>query len=702
MAPQSISGAFVRRRRGIWVGIFFVGLVLVEVAHGAFHIAMLRRRAQAALVDEARTRHADLARDLSALFDGGRENASYLSRCRAVADLLRDPENQTNVRAFDELVLPYIVAFRGVDAVAVLSADGREIRRCERIGQGVGTLPPGVGDDLSTSGAEIPLGANAFDVVAGGLVRDDHRVEVPESDRIVLHYVAAVDDDGKRLGRLVLRVYASPYLNAVRRFEPVDGAFSAIVDEVGGNLSSNARIWAAAATALTSVSGTTDEKHARIDVEVADGWFLAQRIGNSPRRWLVAQLPRESVVLTARDRASSFWVFGTTVAITLVISLGALYFLRLSNRERILREESRFIETVRRESQKYRRLMEDAADMILLVDPAAGVIREANAVARQTLGFAEDRPEIAAPPTLESFVSEADRARWRDASGRIVETGQPTLVGELHLGAKSGKEIVTEGRGALIEIEGNTWIQWVIRDLTQRREIERQLRIAERLGSLGQLTAGVAHEINNPLEGIGNYLALADRDSTDPEKRKKYLELVRHGLTRIRDIVRDLGTFARPGIATGTADLVAVVERARQMVAYGKETKAIEFEFSGFENPIVLRGDGGRLEQVFINLFINAAQAMRGQGKITVTASRIDRPADGPPRVVVFVDDTGPGIPEAIIGRIFDPFYSSKESSGLGLAISYGIMRDHQGAVTAENLPGAGARFVLTWRLEST
>ncbi len=228
----------------------------------------------------------------------------------------------------------------------------------------------------------------------------------------------------------------------------------------------------------------------------------------------------------------------------------------------------------------------------------------------------------------------------------------------------------------------------------QEAEMNRRMQLSERLGSLGLLTAGVAHEINNPLEGIENYLALLDRDVASSEKQKRYVEMIRYGFHRIRDIVRDLSVFARPGVETGTADISAAVTQALKMVSYTKEFKQVHVDLVGLDMPIHVPGEGRRLEQVFLNLLLNAGRAMGGQGGIAISA-RPTLGADRTDEIEVVVDDTGPGIPAEALPRIFDPFFTTTDGTGLGLSISYGIVEAHGGSLSAENRPGGGARFTL-------
>jgi signal transduction histidine kinase len=221
----------------------------------------------------------------------------------------------------------------------------------------------------------------------------------------------------------------------------------------------------------------------------------------------------------------------------------------------------------------------------------------------------------------------------------------------------------------------------------EQMEIERQLQIHERLSSIGLLTAGVAHEINNPLEGIGNYLKLLEREE-DAGKRARHLEQVRHGFARIREIVLDLLRFARPAAGAGEADLAQVVASARRLAAYSDKMKGVEVRVEGLEEPLLVVGDPGRLEQVVVNLLLNAATAMGSKGRVTIRARRTSE-------VELAIEDEGPGIPPADLDRIFDPFFTTTGGTGLGLSVSYGIVRAHGGTLTARNREGGGAEFAI-------
>jgi signal transduction histidine kinase len=228
----------------------------------------------------------------------------------------------------------------------------------------------------------------------------------------------------------------------------------------------------------------------------------------------------------------------------------------------------------------------------------------------------------------------------------------------------------------------------------REREMEEKLRTSERLTSLGLLTAGVAHEINNPLEGIGNYLALLERPGLSDDKRARYVESVRLGFDRIRDIVRDLLSFGRPELERGLVDLAGVVDRARKLAHCSKACARTRIDVRGLEPPLYVPGDAGRLEQVVLNLLLNAGAATQGQGVIGVSARRSDDGA-GEPWVELAVEDDGPGIPEGELSRVFDPFFTTTGGTGLGLAVSFGIVRAHGGEISASNRSSGGARFLV-------
>ena len=229
-------------------------------------------------------------------------------------------------------------------------------------------------------------------------------------------------------------------------------------------------------------------------------------------------------------------------------------------------------------------------------------------------------------------------------------------------------------------------------DLSEQRSWERRAAHADKLASLGQLAAGVAHEINTPLANLMLVTESLRRKTSDPWARTR-LDTMTDQIEVAARIVRGLLDFARREEPNPVElDLVAVV---RDAVAFlrGKQSADVIVEESYPAEPVRVRGERGALTQVVTNLLNNAYDAMHGSGTIRVV---VRRPGA---RCEVEVVDSGPGIPPELLPRIFEPFFTTKpegEGTGLGLAIAHGIIQSHHGEITVRNVPGAGAGFLIT------
>jgi signal transduction histidine kinase len=231
------------------------------------------------------------------------------------------------------------------------------------------------------------------------------------------------------------------------------------------------------------------------------------------------------------------------------------------------------------------------------------------------------------------------------------------------------------------------------REEARVREVERQLYHAERLSSLGRLTAGIAHEINNPLEGMANYLSLT-RDALerrDVDAAKRRLDGIRQGLERAALVVRQALAHADPAKAPHEpVDLNHVLAEAIEFVRSRPEFAAIRFEAALAGQPLVVNGSAIMLGQIALNLLVNACEAQPAGGEIRVNTRR-----DGD-RAVAEVADRGPGIAPAERERVFEPFFSTKNSTGLGLSICHSIARRHAGQLEALPREGGGTVFRLS------
>ncbi len=230
-------------------------------------------------------------------------------------------------------------------------------------------------------------------------------------------------------------------------------------------------------------------------------------------------------------------------------------------------------------------------------------------------------------------------------------------------------------------------------DITDRAELEQQLLQAEKLSSIGLLAAGVAHEVNTPLAVISTYAQMLARQISGDETKARMLEKIAKQTFRASEIVNSLLNFSRTSPTEfGDVDLNRTVQDTVNLIEPQLRKAGVGLELSLAPQLPPIKGNAGRLQQVFLNLFLNARDAMEGGGTLRVRTSV----SEG--SVQVDVADTGKGIPPEILSRIYDPFFTTKPAkrgTGLGLSVTYGIVREHGGTIEVESLPGAGTCFHL-------
>jgi signal transduction histidine kinase len=232
-------------------------------------------------------------------------------------------------------------------------------------------------------------------------------------------------------------------------------------------------------------------------------------------------------------------------------------------------------------------------------------------------------------------------------------------------------------------------------ELRQQREVLYQ---NEKLSALGRLVAGVAHEMNNPLSIISSRIELMLGEAEGhvfPAQHLEDLEVVHRNVLRVAGIAQALRSFARQ--STGErrpVDVNAVVAETLLLVGKPMSTDNVRIETALDPALPPILGNANALQQVVLNLLTNAREAMAGGGEIRIeTGPHPERPE----HLRLVISDTGPGIPAADLPHLFEPFYTTKPSgTGLGLAVSYGIIQDHQGTIDVRSAPGQGATFTLT------
>jgi signal transduction histidine kinase len=233
-------------------------------------------------------------------------------------------------------------------------------------------------------------------------------------------------------------------------------------------------------------------------------------------------------------------------------------------------------------------------------------------------------------------------------------------------------------------------------DITERAELERRLVQADKLSSIGLLAAGVAHEVNTPLAVISTYAQMLAKQVSG-EEQKSRLDKIAKQTFRASEIVNSLLNFSRTSPTEFTeVDVNKVIRETLSLIDHQLKKAAVAVRLDLDEALAPVKGDSGKLQQVFLNLFLNARDAMPTGGTLGVTS----KAEDGTARVEVA--DTGHGISRAHLERIFDPFFTTKggrKGTGLGLSVTYGIVKEHGGAIEAESRPESGTRFHLKFPL---
>jgi PAS domain S-box-containing protein len=289
-----------------------------------------------------------------------------------------------------------------------------------------------------------------------------------------------------------------------------------------------------------------------------------------------------------------------------------------------------------------------------------------------------------------AFVEEFYRVRQNPGIHNLYKFRLATPTGE--------SRIVNVAIAPLVTRKFNVIGRLVIMDdITERIELEVQLTQADKLSSVGLLAAGVAHEVNTPLAVISSYAQmLAKQLQSDPQKAS-VLEKITKQTFRASEIVNNLLNFSRTtGTEFAEISLNKVIADTLALLDHQFKVAHLKVETDLVETLPLIQGNAGRLQQVFLNLFLNAKDAMAGGGTLTIATMNGES-------VSARISDTGSGIAQENIHRIYDPFFTTKTSpaegqnrgTGLGLSVSYGIIQEHAGNIRVESRPGAGTTFTL-------
>ncbi len=361
-----------------------------------------------------------------------------------------------------------------------------------------------------------------------------------------------------------------------------------------------------------------------------------------------------------------------------------------------LTERRQAEEALRASEAKFRAAFEGAGMGILILDREGRVV-EHNRALGMILHHGET--ELRRGPFAD-LLHPDDVARWLAVFREMLDGNRDSITDERRFRREDGSWLQAIVRSTVVHRPSGEFRYCIseIEDVTQKKAMEAQLLFADRMSSMGTLAAGVAHEINNPLAFIMANISYALEQLRRPDVRTgealRALEEALEGAARVREIVRDLKTFSRPEEKPGEVVDIRQVLRSSMNLAQNEIRHRARLVVNLQEVPPVA-ASAHRIGQVFLNLLINAAQAIP-EGHADRNEIRVSARLDADWRVLVEIADTGAGIPPETLPRIFDPFFTTKPvgvGTGLGLSICHGIVTGLGGAIRVQTRPGEGSTF---------
>lgn len=349
-----------------------------------------------------------------------------------------------------------------------------------------------------------------------------------------------------------------------------------------------------------------------------------------------------------------------------------------------------------------RALFDNANDGIMIMN-RDGIILNVNQKACDIHGFDKD---TLIGTNIKLLETQENLDSYRERMERILN-GEALLFETRHY-RRDGNKVSLEISSKAIAVEGITYVQSFQRDITEKKRLQEQLFQSQKMESIGILAGGIAHDFNNILSAILGHAELLHEFSNLDDAGKEKVRIIENGARKAGQMISKLLSFARKGsfetVPLNLNDIVKdTVDLLERMMT--KKNVAIKMEIDHTLPSI--EGDANQLEQVVMNIMVNAGDVMPNGGVITVATSSVDLERDAgsihpllaPGKYVVLkISDTGPGIPEEIRDKIFDPFFTTKgpgKGTGLGLAMVYGIVKEHQGVIDVRTKLGRGATFEI-------
>jgi PAS domain S-box-containing protein len=356
----------------------------------------------------------------------------------------------------------------------------------------------------------------------------------------------------------------------------------------------------------------------------------------------------------------------------------------IESREKALRDSE----------QKYRNTIDHAPDPMFEIEPGTWIVTGANAAAEKLRHIEPGVNHVAmtghpitefVPPELRDGVVHGLEQVMREGAAQSPEFPVGPYFFDVNM--------------ALIGAGERKFIQMILRDVTQRREMLDTLLKSERLAAAGTFAAGVAHEVNNPLASISSLVQSLLTGEADPQRRST-MHTILSQITRISSTLKDLVNFARPAtLQRKPVDLNAIVTETTRLINYNKRFAGVKLDLELAPDLTPAFADDNEIQQVLLNLLFNAADASKAQDAQIRVVSQNCRGGDKRPRVMIKVIDNGIGIPPENLERVFDPFFTTKPAgagAGLGLSLCQRIILANHGTIKVESRVGNGTAVTIT------
>jgi signal transduction histidine kinase len=344
------------------------------------------------------------------------------------------------------------------------------------------------------------------------------------------------------------------------------------------------------------------------------------------------------------------------------------------------------IDQLQRQLAWYKSSFDNAADAVFIIQPDTWCVLDAN-------DFAANMLEISKGELIGTNLPQ-----FRRIYKLLQKTSSPVVLSELSFDIEDSKTLTFEVSARFVDYEGNKLIQAIARDISEQYALTDKLVQADKLVLLGQLSAGVAHEIRNPLAAVNLNLQVLQRKILEGAPEYIYVKTALQGVDRISRIVEVTLNFSRPAVPDIQGfNLNQLVPVVLDLVAAALKRKEITVDLKLDEKLPKVAADAKQMQQVFINLITNAADAIKSKGTIYIHSyiEKGGRIGDGEMAVVAISDD-GIGIPPEDLTKIFNPFFTRKpDGTGLGLPITQRILHQHSGVLDVDSKVGKGTTFYV-------